>query len=156
MAVVLLAIIGAPMMSNMIIARRSMHSSIADVNAVSEAGRILTVLTTVGYERLPVHAQGSLVDLGMGVLGVPRPAWTDAFDIEDGARISLHGLLGEDEPVMTTTYLGIREVDDDERGLGAIPTKEVTVHLRYQASGADIAKERRLTIRAVVPRSPGI
>lgn len=154
-AVIVLAVIGGPILAHLIMSKRSVDSSTADVGAVLRAGKILEKLQTVPYARLPPGREGLASALDGAVLGVPRSAWREAFPPDGGRFEDLHQLLGAVDPDGSETYLWIREVAAAEMGLAALPAKEVTVSVLYRASGKQVDKPRRFTLRALVTgRSP--
>ncbi len=149
-AVVILAVIGGPILANMIMAKRSLHSSTADVRAVIEAGKLLERLTGQPYARIPTVSVSARDVLDGEAKGVPRSAWRAAFPTVEGKYLDLVELLGDTDPEGHADHVWIETLEGDRLGFGWIRAKEITVTVEYQASGPDIDKRRRLSMRTVV------
>lgn len=148
-AVGVLAAIGGPLMANIVMARRTVFSSSHDVRAVIAAGKAAEALLGVPYDRLPVASAAATSDLDGEVPGVGRGGWATAFPTEDGARVDLAELLGDTDEEGHTLHVWIEELDAETLGTGRLRAKELTLTVRYEASGPDVKQARTYTLRAV-------
>lgn len=154
-AVTILALVGAPFLGSMVSAKRSAYSSGHDVRAVMAASRTMEKLLGVPYARLPAPRPDAAPDLQDEVVGVARARWAEVFPDEGGARVDLVALLGDSDAEGQETYLWFEDVAPDEVGVGDLLVREVTVAVRYLASGPKVEARRTYALRTVVTEEVG-
>lgn len=149
-AITILAILGGPMIMNMVVARRSVKSSSKDVRAVLRASSVLEVLLGIPYARLPVVAPGAASDLPGAVPGLAPGSW--ASGLAGGEDLTAR-LSSDSDPETQVTYVWIEALREGAGGGAAagLEAKEISVTVEYRASGTDTSIRRRYTLRALVP-----
>lgn len=154
-ALAILAALTAPLIGNMLSARTSVHSSSKDVQAVILAGRLMSALQKIPYERLPEVGPGIGSDLEGPEPGIYRSSWGDVYMGEDGDTVDLVALLGAEDPEGMRSYVWIDSLPDDQVGLADVPAKQLVVTVRYRASGPKVDVERGFSLHGLVaPRAP--
>lgn len=151
-AVAILAVLGGPLITNMIFARRSVTASSQDVKAVLRAGGVIELLQTVPYEELPVVRPGTTSELPGGLEGISRAAWPGAFVAAAGAPppVDLAARIPQPDGESTaTTYLWIQELTAPGP-VEDIRSKEITVSVSYKALGEAADLVRYYTLRTSV------
>lgn len=154
-AVMILAVLGGPMITNMVFARRSVTASSQDVKAVLRAGGVLELLQTVPYADLPVVREGTANELPGGLEGLARPSWAGAFgpsDASPGAPPPIDVAARVPQPdgdSTATTYVWIRELTAPGPA-AEIRAKEITVTVAYKALGEAADLVRYYTLRTSV------
>ena len=154
-AVTILAVLGGPLITNMVFARRSVTASSQDVKAVLRAGGVLELLQTVPYDELPVVRDGTASELPGGLEGLARASWADSFgpgSSDPGAPppVDLAARIPQPDGDSTaTTYLWIQELTAPGP-VEDIRTKEITVTVAYKALGEAAELVRHYTLRTTV------
>jgi prepilin-type N-terminal cleavage/methylation domain-containing protein len=150
-AVSILAVLGGPMIANMVFSRRSVTTSSRSIRAVLRAGAVLELLQGVPYPQLPVTAPDETSDLDGEIRGVTPERWGDAFQ-GSGSVVAIHipdRIPPDHEDGVLKTYLWIEEIASADEGVD-LTAKEITVTVEYWLQAGKTRSRRHYSLRAMI------
>lgn len=146
-AITILAVLGGPMIANMVSSRRSARTSAQGIRAVLRAGAVMERLQSVPFELLPVVPPGEENEREEEPRGLGPGRWDLGFRVPEGG-VGLGSLLPPDPPGGDwTTFVWIEELSDELDPEQVL--KEVTVVVEYPVRAGDRVVTRHHALRAL-------